>query len=322
MFFVKKKKYRFNQDTLTYEQVDHSVKDRVIRLLLYTIFGGISALIAIIVAFSYIKTPAHLQTEKESEDLKNQLVSLEKRVDTYLEVIQYLEVRDSAIYRELFGAAPLQTLLRKGTENNNTNFGKTGIDLVKNVQQKIEELKRRLYVQSLSYDTIQDFVRNRENYFAHVPAIQPIANKTLTRIASGFGIRIHPIFGTLKLHTGLDFAAPTGTPIYATGNGQVVRLQNLDRGYGKHLVVQHGYGYETLYAHLSKFEAKINQKVKRGDIIGYVGTSGTSTAPHLHYEVIRNGKPENPVKFFFNELSPEEYEEVLRLSQNAARSFD
>ena len=324
MFFGKKK-YRFNQDTLTYEQVTHSVKDRVVRVLLYTIFGSTIGLIAIIVALSYVKTPAHTRLEKENEALKKQFAFTEKRLNHYLEVLDYLEMRDSAIYRELFGAAPIDPYLRKGNidKANYSDFLKLDHNgTVLATQMKLDALKRRLYVQSLSYDTIHDLVRNQKNYFTHMPAIQPLSNKQLTRIASGFGLRIHPIFGILKFHSGLDFAAPIGTPVYATGDGEVARVNSQESGYGRHIVIKHGYGYETLYAHLSKFDVKVKQKVKRGDVIGYVGNSGTSTSPHLHYEVIRNGKQENPIRFFFNELSPEEYEEVLKLSQNAARSFD
>ena len=325
MFFGKRKKYSFNNDTLTFDQVTHSIKDHLIRLLVYTILGGIIAIIAIIVTFSYIKTPAHQKLEKENEGLKHQFSLMEKHLNTYLEVMDYLETRDNAIYREFFGVAPIDSYSRKGEQkirqyDDLLNLDEKGIVLT--TQKKLEELKRRLYIQSISYDTIHDLVRNREDYWACMPAIQPISNATLTRIASGFGVRVHPIFGILKPHTGVDFAAPTGTPVYATGNGEVIRIQNLDKGYGKNIIIRHGYGVETLYAHLSAFEAKINQKVKRGDIIAYVGNTGTSTAPHLHYEVIRNNKKVDPIKSFFSQLTPEEYEEILKLSQNATRSFD
>ena len=164
--------------------------------------------------------------------------------------------------------------------------------------------------------------RNKEKMLASIPAIQPVANTDLRRMASGYGYRIHPIYNVRKRHWGTDFSAPTGTPIYATGDGLVIENNNSRSGYGKHIIIDHGYGYQTLYAHMSKVDVRRGQRVKRGDVIGYIGSSGRSTAPHLHYEVIKDGRKINPINYFFNDLSPEEYEKMLELSSHSNQSFD
>jgi murein DD-endopeptidase MepM/ murein hydrolase activator NlpD len=164
--------------------------------------------------------------------------------------------------------------------------------------------------------------RNKEKMLAAIPAIQPVANKNLKKMASGYGYRIHPIYKVRKMHWGTDFSAPTGTPIYATGDGTVTTYKRSRSGYGRHIMIDHGFGYETLYAHMSKIEVRKGQRVKRGDIIGYIGSTGSSTAPHLHYEVIKDGRKINPINYFFNDLSPEEYEEMLIISSHSNQSFD
>jgi len=164
--------------------------------------------------------------------------------------------------------------------------------------------------------------RNKEKMLASIPAIQPVANKNLKKMASGYGYRIHPIYKVRKMHWGTDFSAPTGTPIYATGDGKVTTYKRSRSGYGYHIVIDHGFGYETLYGHMSKIEVRRGQRVKRGDVIGYIGSTGSSTAPHLHYEVMKDGRKINPINYFFNDLSPEEYEEMLIISSHSNQSFD
>ena len=167
-----------------------------------------------------------------------------------------------------------------------------------------------------------ELARKKEHLLASIPAIQPVANSDLRRVASGYGFRIHPIYKTRKMHTGMDFSASTGTPIYATGEGVIADVKKSRRGYGNHVIVDHGFGYKTLYGHMSKFAVNEGTKVKRGDIIGYVGSTGTSTAPHLHYEVIKDGRKINPINFYFNDLSPEEFDKMIEISSNANQSFD
>jgi murein DD-endopeptidase MepM/ murein hydrolase activator NlpD len=180
----------------------------------------------------------------------------------------------------------------------------------------------RVSHQTKSYNEIDGFVKNKEQLLACTPAIQPVSNKDLSRIASGFGYRIDPVYKTTKFHAGLDFAAPQGTPIYATANGTVITAGNTGNGYGNHVVINHGYGYETLYGHMFRVKARVGQKVKRGEIIGYVGSTGKSTGPHCHYEVHRNGDPVDPVYYFYNDITPEQYDRLLKLASSSNQSFD
>jgi len=186
----------------------------------------------------------------------------------------------------------------------------------------LDKITKKLYVQSKSYDYLIELAKNKEEMIACIPAIMPISNKDLTRTASGWGWRIHPIYKIRKFHYGMDFTAPTGTEIYSTGDGVVEVVENSLRGYGKRVIISHGFGYKTLYAHLNGFNVRRGQKVKRGDVIGFVGTTGTSTAPHLHYEVFKNNKKVNPVHYYFNDLTPEEFDKMIFISSNSGQSFD
>ena len=189
-------------------------------------------------------------------------------------------------------------------------------------RKKLDQVAKRAYVQTKSFDDVVEMARNKEEMLAAIPAIQPVANKDLKRMASGYGYRIHPIYKVRKMHWGTDFSAPTGTAIYATGDGKVTTYKRSRSGFGRHIVIDHGFGYQTLYAHMSKVEVNRGQRVKRGDIIGYIGSTGSSTAPHLHYEVIKDGRKVNPVNYFFNDLTPMQYEEMLNISSHSNQSFD
>ncbi len=195
-------------------------------------------------------------------------------------------------------------------------------DVIVDMTKRVDRLSKQLYIQSKSYDEVWDLLKNKANMLASIPAIQPVANKDLKHVASGYGMRMHPIYKTVKMHTGMDFTAPVGTEIYATGNGTVSKIEMNGRGYGHNIIINHGYGYETLYGHLSRIVVRLGQKVKRGDLIAYVGNSGSSTGPHLHYEVRKHGNPINPVNFYYNDLTPEEYEKVLEISSMPGQSFD
>jgi len=195
-------------------------------------------------------------------------------------------------------------------------------DLVNSIINSLNNLGHYISAQKKSYDEIDNLLKNKEQLLVSTPAIQPVSNKDLTRVASGFGYRIDPIYKTVKLHAGLDFAAPQGTPIYATANGTVTVAGNTGNGYGNHVVINHGYGYETLYGHMVKVKAKVGQQIKRGEVIGYVGSTGKSTGPHCHYEVHKNGQKIDPVYFFYNDLSPEQYDLLLKRAAAANQSFD
>jgi murein DD-endopeptidase MepM/ murein hydrolase activator NlpD len=193
---------------------------------------------------------------------------------------------------------------------------------VNSIINSLNNLGHYISAQKKSYNEIDDLLKNKEKLLVSTPAIQPVSNKDLTRVASGFGYRIDPIYKTVKLHAGLDFAAPQGTPIYATANGTVTVAGNTGNGYGNHVVINHGYGYETLYGHMVKVKARVGQQIKRGEVIGYVGSTGKSTGPHCHYEVHKNGQKIDPVYFFYNDLTPEQYDLLLKRAAAANQSFD
>lgn len=195
-------------------------------------------------------------------------------------------------------------------------------ELVRNTTEQLNNLKMRVAYQEKSYDEINDMIKDKEKLLAAIPAIQPVSNKDLSRIASGFGYRIDPVYKVTKFHAGLDFTAPQGTPIYATADGVVKEANYNEGGYGNHVVINHGYGYETLYGHMYKIKARAGQRVKRGEVIGYVGSTGKSTGPHCHYEVRKSGQPVDPVYFFYNDLTPEQYDRILKLAAAGNQSFD
>jgi murein DD-endopeptidase MepM/ murein hydrolase activator NlpD len=251
---------------------------------------------------------------------------LQQRTDQISAVLKDIQERDNTIYRVIFEADPIPSTVREagygGVDRYKALRDYYNSEILTNITKKVDQLSKQLYVQSKSFDEVWDLVKNKATMLSSIPAIQPVANKNLSRVASGYGWRIHPIYKTEKMHTGMDFTAPVGTEIFATGNGTVSKVEMDGRGYGNNVMINHGYGYETLYGHMSKIIVRSGQKIKRGDLIGYVGNSGTSTGPHLHYEVRKNGNPVNPVNFYYNDLSPEEYQHMLELSAQAGQAFD
>jgi murein DD-endopeptidase MepM/ murein hydrolase activator NlpD len=272
-------------------------------------------------------TPREKMLLRENNQLHLQYDILNQKVSKLESVLEDIERRDDNIYRTIFNADPIPSSVRDagfgGVNRYEYLEGYENSDLIIETAKRLDLLTKAVYVQSTSYDEVIDLARNREELLASLPAIQPIANKDLTRTASGWGFRIHPIYKIRKFHYGMDFTAPTGTEVYATADGTIERIQRSRRGYGNVLVLNHGYGYRTLYAHLNDFnKAYVGKKVKRGDVIAYVGSTGLSTAPHLHYEVHLNGKKVNPVNYYFEDLSAEEYDRMIELSMRPGQSFD
>jgi murein DD-endopeptidase MepM/ murein hydrolase activator NlpD len=266
-----------------------------------------------------------LRRELDAKDL--QIEIFQKRLSQIEEVLADIERRDDNIYRTIFEADPIPRSVRQagfGGVNRYEEIEKiSNSDLILNTAQRLDKLSKQLYVQTTSFDEIIEKALDRGKMYASLPAIQPVSNKDLSRTASGYGWRIHPIYKIRKFHEGMDFTAPTGSEIYATADGVISDLElNAHRGYGNMIVIDHGYGYETLYAHMESVKAKLGQHVKRGDVIGYVGNTGLSTAPHLHYEVKKNGKAVNPVNFYFNDLTPEEFDQIIEISSNNGQTFD
>jgi murein DD-endopeptidase MepM/ murein hydrolase activator NlpD len=293
------------------------------------VFSGILVASSIIIYFylRFFPQPGNLEYKQKYELLADQYHELENQLQTVQDLVEELETRDNEVYRSIFEANPLpdSTKTRKGrkkkkreqpVEINTSN-------LASGIQAKLMDIKKRISHQQKSYEQILDLIKDQSQKLSSLPAIQPISNKKLNRIASGFGMRIDPVYGTPKMHKGLDFTAPSGTPIYATGNGRVRTSGFSDGGYGNHVVIDHGYGYQTLYGHMVRIKVRAGQFVKRGETIGWVGNTGKSTGPHCHYEVVINGHQVDPVFFFYNDLNADEYDRILKIAKSgSAKSFD
>lgn len=323
---MQKYKYKYNPQTVKYEKVKLTWKDKFFRFLTY-FFATIVIAVAYNLVFSaFFDTPKEKGLKRENEQLKLQYEILNKRFDLVENTLQDLQQRDNNIYRVIFETDPIPPSIREagygGTERYKKLKNLDNSELVVKTAKRLDKLSKQLYVQSRSYDQIINMADNKEEMLSSIPAIMPISNEDLTRTASGYGWRIHPIYKIKKFHEGMDFTASTGTEIYATGDGVVETVKKSYRGYGKRVVIDHGFGYKTRYAHLADFNVRKGQKVKRGDIIGYVGNSGLSVAPHLHYEVEKDGEKINPVHYYFNDLSPEQYEKMIFISRNSGQSFD
>ncbi len=324
-----KVKFKFNSESLRYDQIQRSFKDRVLKFLAYFVGSLLLAGVYMLVFSQFFDSPKERRLKRENNQLLAQYEILNKKLNQVGVVLADLEQRDDDLYRTIFEAEPISGSVRSqglgGVNRYSDLEGYDNSEIVINTAKQLDAITKRMYVQSKSYDALIDLAKNKEDMIASVPAIQPIANKDLKKTASGWGYRIHPIYKIRRFHYGMDFTAPTGTPVYATGNGKVVRVITSRRGYGNQIVVDHGFGYKTRYGHLSHlngFNVKKGQKVKRGDIIGFVGSTGLSTAPHLHYEVHQNGKKVNPINYYFNDLSAEEWDRMIILSMKSGQSFD
>ncbi len=319
-------KYKYNPSTLNYEKIQLTLKDRLKKGLTYLLVGMFFAGIILFLAYTFIDSPKELVLKRENAQLQQQYNLLNKDLALLERVLDDIEKRDDNIYRVIFEAEPISENVRKagvgGINRYSDLEGFNNSKLVISTSKRLDDIAKRMYIQTKSFDEVIEMARNKEQLLASIPAIQPVANKDMSRVASGFGFRIHPIYKVSKMHTGMDFSAPVGTDIFSTGDGKVIQVNNARSGYGKHVVIDHGFGYQTLYAHMSVMDVRRGQKVKRGDVIGKIGNSGTSSGPHLHYEVIKDGKKINPANFYFNDLTPQEYDLMIELSSHANQSFD
>lgn len=313
-------KYYYDTETCKYERVRVKSQDVVLNFLGLTSFIFIMAVGLVLLYNKYFTSPNEVMLQNEVAELEYYYEDLQNEVERINQILGALEKRDDDVYRIVLGAEPIDASIRNAgiggtdrySEIREKDFKRR--DLVVDLKEKIDKLKRKMYIQSKSYDELLQTAVRKEEMFAAIPAIQPISNQELIRLASGFGWRIHPIYKVKKLHTGIDFSAPIGTPVYATADGEVKNVKVRFSGYGKFIEIDHGFGYHTRYAHLHDFNVKQGQKVKRGELIAYVGNTGMSTAPHLHYEVLKNGKKINPIHYFFNDLNPKEYEKIIELA--------
>ena len=320
-----KKKYKINPDTLVLEQVEHGLRYWLRQTGIY-IFGGIVLGVIFLYLFLvFFPSPREKQLLREKEALEAQLTHLHQQVDQMQIVMTDLQQRDDNLYRVLFGAEPIPMSIRQGTQRKIAYYEElasmTNSQLSADLALKVDVLEKEMYVQAKSYDDILEMAKNQEIRRENIPAIQPVMNKDLKRVASGYGMRIDPVYHVRKFHQGMDFTAPTGTEVFATGNAKV-KFTGWKQGYGNTVILDHGFGYETLYAHLYKSLVRKGQKVRRSDIIALVGNSGKSTGPHLHYEVRLNGKPVDPRNYYFYDLSPEEYDQMIQLSNNFGQMLD
>ena len=315
-----KYKYIFNPNTLNYEAITYTIRDYAWIVTRYLLAGVVLGGIGIVLYASFFKDPETDQLEKKINYLETQIETFNRKIDTLELFATDLERRDENVYRSIFGAEPYARKYSGLSSKTNNDFSSDND--VQETLFRIRKLQEMFVSQSKSYEDIYSLARGQDAMLQSIPAIQPISNKDLERISSGFGYRIHPIYKVAKLHTGLDFAADIGTEIYATGDGVVEKTESVYTGYGNSVVIQHGYGFQTRYAHMSKIIITQGQKVTRGQLIGLVGNTGSSTGPHLHYEVMRNGEKVDPAFYFYNDITPEQYEEVLQRAANANQSFD
>lgn len=321
-----KYQYKFNPESLNYDKIERTSKQKFYKFLSYILTSIFFALIIIVIFSIFFDTPEEKALKRENKELLGQYKIMNKKLYQISNVLNDIQQRDDNIYRVIFEADPIPKSIREAGFGGVNRYAKlegyTNSELVIKTATKLDKISNELYVQSKSYDDVIKMAKNKKKYFACIPAIAPISDKDLIRFASGFGYRIHPIYKTRKMHTGIDLTAPTGTKVYATGNGKIVKAGMSKGGYGNRIIIDHGFGYKTVYAHLSKILIKIGTKVKRGELIGLVGSTGVSTAPHLHYEVRRNNKPVNPINYYFNDITPDQYDKMILVSSMRNQSFD
>lgn len=321
----KKVFFRYNPQTLSYERVYPKFKDRLFTVIRHLASGIIIGVIIFWGFKNIFGFPTDKAKDKEILLLRteNQLIS--KRMDEAIDVLRDIQQRDDNLYRAIFHSDPVPTAIRASGVGGIGRYDYlnqlSSSELIIRTAQKMDYISKQLYVQSNSFDEIVELSKGQKDRLLHIPSIQPISGRDLSRVASGYGTRIDPIYGTARFHAGMDFTSKIGTPVYVTGNGTVT-YADWRQGYGKCIIVDHGYGFETLYAHLNEYKVRVGQKVIRGEQIGEVGNTGKSTGPHLHYEVHVKGHPDNPAKYYFMDQTAEEYDEMLRIAANHGQVMD
>ena len=320
-----KKKYKINPETLAMEQVESGLGYWLRQTGIYILSGIVLGVVFLYLFLVFFPSPREKQLLREKEAMQSQMETLNRQVDQMQIVMTDLQQRDDNLYRVLFGAEPIPLNIRQGTQRKISYYEEiaqmTNSQLSADLSLKVDVLEKELYVQAKSYDEVLELAKTQEIRMENIPAIQPVMNKDLKRVASGYGVRIDPVYHVRKFHQGMDFSAPTGTEVFATGNARV-KFSGWKQGYGNTVILDHGFGYETLYAHLFKSLVRKGQKVRRSDIIALVGNTGKSTGPHLHYEVRLHGKPVDPRNYYFYDLSPEEYDQMIQLSNNFGQMLD
>jgi murein DD-endopeptidase MepM/ murein hydrolase activator NlpD len=323
---MKKVKYFYNTNSLRYEKLETPLRVKLLRILGFISAAIVTALIIVSIAYRYFPSANEKRLQQQNEALQENYLLLDEKSKKLNERLIDLEERDNEVYRAIFEASPIPDSARLAEIEQQKEvklvMGLKRFELENSILKTMGNLEKRMVFQDRSYDQINEFIKNKEQLLACTPAIQPVSNADLKRVASGFGYRIDPIYKTPRFHAGLDFTAPQGTPIYATANGVVKIAGNKGNGYGNHVVLSHGYGYETLYGHMFKVKVQAGERVNRGEVIGYVGSTGKSTGPHCHYEVHKYNQRIDPVYFFYNDLTPEQFNHIIKLAAASNQSFD
>lgn len=323
---MSKAKYRYDPKTLSYERIDNTIKHKFSYIFSHLLSGFLFGLAFFVVFALFIPSPKEKELKSQNANLEAQFELMSMRLDEIQEVLTDIEQRDDQLYRVVVQADPVANNIRNSSRSQSKYIeirNKTNSDIAASTASQLDEISRRLYSQSISFDEVTNLVKNREDMLLSIPGIQPVMNKDLRRMASGYGFRIDPIYRTPKFHAGMDFSGDTGTEIYATGKA-TVDFKGWMQGYGNTVVLDHGYGYKTLYAHLHNFEKKlkVGATVNRGDVIAYMGNTGKSTGPHLHYEVHYRGKATDPRNYYYIDLSPEEYDKMIQITSNSGNVYD
>ena len=317
-----KAKYRYNPHTLSYDKIELTLRKKIFKSLTFLGAGIVIGVMIYGLTYTYIDSPKEKQLKKDNAQMLSQYNILNRKLDQFATVLEDVQHRDDNIYRVIFEAEPIDKAIRTagfgGINRYKDLEGYNDSEVIIKSAEKLDKLSKQLYIQSKSFDEVFEMAKKKEDMLATLPAIQPVQTERI----HGYGNRMHPILKYMKFHAGMDFTAPTGTPIYATGNGKVIQADRKMSGYGNLVKIDHGYSYVTFYAHMSKINCKVGQKVQRGDVIGYVGNTGLSSGPHCHYEVRKNGKPVNPVNYYFNDLTPEEYAIMVEMSSQPTQSMD
>lgn len=324
---MSKVKYRFNKKSLTFDRVQTTMRKRLLYLFSHLSTGVVFGAAVLIFGYNFVGSPKEKAQKREIEKMKFQYQLLNSQLEKVTKILTDLQERDDNIYRVIFEAEPIPNSMRQagfgGIDRYENLKGYSNSDLMVETEKKMDKILGQLYVQSKSFDDVFLMAKNKEQMLASIPAIQPVSNKDLKRIGSYFGMRLDPFYKVRKFHEGIDFSAPVGTEVYATGNGTVTLAGRDNKGgYGNQVWIDHGFSYKTVYAHLSRIFVKPGQKIMRGQIIGYVGNTGKSTAPHLHYEVRKSGIAVNPIYFFYNDITPEQFEMMLELQTRPSQTMD
>jgi murein DD-endopeptidase MepM/ murein hydrolase activator NlpD len=321
-----KSRYKFNPESLSFDKIRLGVGAMLLRGLAYFVGSLLVALVYYLIFAIFVDSPKEKTLLREIDQLTLQYDLIHREMDNLEKVIGQLQETDDNLYRTVFEAEPIPATLREGGVGGINRYkeleGFDNSSIVIETTKELDRIRKKVYLQSKSFDDLITLAMRKEEMLRSIPAILPISNKDLTRTASGYGLRIHPIYKIIKFHSGMDFTAPSRTDVYVTGDGTVASVISSKRGLGNHIIINHGYGYTSLYAHLDQFNVRAGQKVRRGDIIGFVGSTGLSVAPHLHYEIKLNGTYVDPVNYYFNDLTPGEYERMIEIASKTGQSFD